>query len=116
MLETNTHRKDIVAPVKHQKYIWISHDASTHHFMMFSLSTLNINGMLMVDTVYCSTHLIFTVILVSDNLLFSEEYHICLDIFPNAGSGEYELRNWVMEYSVPIFVLQFSIGVLNQCE
>ena len=56
MLETNTHNRDIVAPVQLQKYGCIAYDAPTHHFMMFILSTLNIYGMWMVDLMYCSNH------------------------------------------------------------
>ena len=56
MISTDPHPRVIVATVWIQQYGCISYDESIHHFTIFSLSTLNINGMWMVDMMYCSTH------------------------------------------------------------
>ena len=56
MLATDTHPRDIVDPAWLRQSWCIAHDASTHHFTMFSLPNLNINGAKMVDMVYYGTY------------------------------------------------------------
>ena len=59
MLLTNIQLRDIVAPLWLWKYGCIAYDAFTHHSIMFSLFTINIDGMFMVDLMHCSTCLSF---------------------------------------------------------
>ena len=56
MLVTDPHTRDIVALVWLRQSGYIAYEASTHHFTMFSLSTLSINGMWMVIIMYCSSN------------------------------------------------------------
>ena len=45
MLANNNHNRDTVAPMWLRQPGCIAYDAPTHHFTLFSLSTININGM-----------------------------------------------------------------------
>ena len=44
MIATDTHPKDIVAPVWIKKSLCIAYISSTHQWTMFSLYTISING------------------------------------------------------------------------
>ena len=55
MLVTYIFPRNIVAPLWIQKYGCIAYDVSTHHFTMFILSNLIINGMWIIYQMYCST-------------------------------------------------------------
>ena len=59
MLATNIRPRDIASLVWIQQSGCITYDASTHHLTMLIVSTININGMWMVDLIYCSTHYSF---------------------------------------------------------
>ena len=56
IMATNTQPRDIVSPVWPQKSVYMAYEASTNHFMMLRLSTLNISGMYNLYLIYCSIH------------------------------------------------------------
>ena len=59
ILATDPHPRDIFSPLRLLQYGCIAYYASTNQFIMFSLYTLSINGMWMVDLMYFITRLNF---------------------------------------------------------